>query len=404
MNHNERKTFLRERSTFKDQLNWENVDQYLAVIGKVYLEKDGIEIINKYQGCVNCHTGFQIDSYLNGCTHDCIYCYAKIEGELRNEWNTPSPIPLDITIIWNIFYEVFESQKINHYSEILLKKIPIRIGSLSDGFIPLEKKLGISYELIRLFQHYEYPFLIVTRSDLVSNEEYINLLNPKYATVQVSIPSLDEEKTKILEPGAPSPDRRLDSVKKLVNKKIWTTVRINPLFPCFKDGSLANGEKWEDLIKKEHFIFFNKDLVRKISETGCKSILVGFANLKKHIIQSLSLKMKFDINSLMSESNQNGDLIFSQNEIRKYYVEIHHEAKKFGLEFTTCYLGQGEKAYFQNQDLWDNSGDCCNIKDKIDNVKSTAVDIKNDYSIEEENIFKKLLLLLLGFLLKNLKK
>lgn len=336
----------------------------------------GINIINDYVGCSNCHMGFQIDSFLEGCTHNCSYCFAKIEGELHDHWNKPVPIPLDPCVVREIFYKAFETDESSQWSNILRKKIPIRIGSLSDGFIGIEKSLRVTHALMEIFNHYRYPYIIVTRSDIVSEDAYLELLNPKFSSVQMSLPSLDASRTKILEPGAPSPFDRLRAIEKLVNNNVWVTTRINPLFPLYPDRTLSNEL---NLVGLPKFDFFSLDVVDRIAETGCKSILTGFVTLKSHIIDQLSSNLKFDLRTLLDPSlSKDSDFIFSQEEIRMYYLLIKQRAEQRKLQFSTCYLGQGEMAFFANQDLWNNKKDCCNTVGVVEEFKRGSVGISYD--------------------------
>ena len=79
----------------------------------------------------------------------------------------------------------------------------------------------------------------------------------------------------------------------------------------------------------------------------------------------------------MNEENRNKKrgFIFSATEIRKYYEHIQNYAVSREIDFSTCYLGQGEKAFFENQDLWSNKIDCCNSIGKVKEFKRGSVGI-----------------------------
>src|SRR5690606_9008928 len=109
----------------------------------------------------------------------------------------------------------------------------LRIGSMSDAFMWMDKKYRVTLELLKILKFYDYPYIIFTRSDLVADDEYMQAMAPRLASVQMSISSLNMSLTRQLEPGAPAPERRLQALQKLAQNGFWTTVRINPLFPIY---------------------------------------------------------------------------------------------------------------------------------------------------------------------------
>ena len=43
-----------------------------------------------------CHYPSRLDTYGCGCGHDCSYCYAKSQLNLRNKWHPSNPAVADI--------------------------------------------------------------------------------------------------------------------------------------------------------------------------------------------------------------------------------------------------------------------------------------------------------------------
>jgi DNA repair photolyase len=394
--------YLREKSSFSSQLNWDDFFDFYQKKDLRIKNNDGISLINGFIGCENCHVGFQIDTYIEGCSHNCMYCYAKIEGEIAGKWNNPLPLPLDLTLLWLELYKHFECQNSqSKYHQFFKKKVPLRLGSLSDPFIPMEKKFKITRELILLLQHYDYPYIIITRSDLIAEKEYLDLMSHKLASIHISIPSLNEDLTKKLEPGAPGPKQRLECIKTLRDNKFWVTARVNPLFPIHPDKTFT-GVGSQDKIE---FNFFSFELIDEIINTGCKSILAGFVTLKEKPLRELSSLFEFDLKKLMLNS-ETKDFYFSPEEIRSYFQQIRNICQNKKVDFSTCYLGQSSEQYFSNQDLWSNLSDCCNSIGKVAAHKQSSTSIpKHDLILIEESdgLVKKLTLKLLSYLLKRLK-
>lgn len=405
LNLDERLEILKAKSNYNSRFNWDEFKSFHKNHKLTISTSNGIQLINSFLGCENCHVGFQLDTYLEGCTHDCKYCYAKLEGEAKSLWNNPIPKPLDHTMLWFELFSFFENNSLDGVlANFFKRKVPIRLGSLSDPFISLEKKLGITKEVISMLNHYKYPYLIVTRSALVSDSTYLDLMDKELASIHISIPSLDEERTRSLEPRAPTPKKRLEAMKILRANNFWVTARINPLFPVVKDGDMVKGVKISNL-KNNIFNFYTDELISKISETGCKSILVGMVTMKSKLIDELSKDLNFPLRDLMSEENNQGDFFISKEEIRKLYEHIFTVTKKFQMNFSTCYLGQKSIEYFNHQDLWDNKLDCCNSLNVVPAHKTTSLSVPRHTTLAESihgsSFLKKIILKLLRFILKH---
>jgi hypothetical protein len=175
--------------------------------------KTAFRLVNSHATCQQCLYAFEIDTYGRGCIHECVYCYAKAELTVHGYWNTPIPVPVDLNEIRKVFYTVFETDKKNKWREVLEKRIPLRIGSMSDSFMWMDQKYKVTQELLKILKHYNYPYIIFTRSDLVAHDDYIKLLDPKIGAVQFSMSSINDELIKKIEPGAPSAKRRLKALQ-----------------------------------------------------------------------------------------------------------------------------------------------------------------------------------------------
>ena len=138
----------------------------------------------------------------------------KLKLTVHGYWNNPYPAPVDINTIRKAFYTVFETDKKSKWREIMERKIPIRIGSMSDSFMFMDKKYGVTKELLRILKHYKYPHVIFTRSDLISHDDYLDLIDKDLAAIQFSISSTNDELNRLIEPGAPSSKRRLRALEK----------------------------------------------------------------------------------------------------------------------------------------------------------------------------------------------
>lgn len=326
------------------------------------------KLVNSHSACQQCLYAFEIDTYGRGCTHDCVYCYAKAQLTVHGYWNRPFPMPVDLTELWKVFYTVFETDKKSKWRDILEKRIPIRIGSMSDSFMFLDRKYKVTQEFLRLLKFYNYPYIIFTRSDLVAYDEYLELLDSDLCSVQMSIASTNDELNKKIEPGTPSSKRRLEALQKLVRNGFWTTVRMNPFFPIYPDGYYSD-PNFDKSNMPEPFNYSSFEMVDEIAFYGVQSILTGMVRLSSYSLTQMEKAIGRDLKVFYKEEARvsKRDWHFSEKETRAYYERIHAKCLQNAVEFTTCYIGNGERQFWSDQDLWTNKKDCCNA---ISRVKS----------------------------------
>lgn len=383
---------LNELSSFKSSFDYgvyERIErrfQDKPIRGGIVF-KSPFRLVNSHSTCQQCLYSFEVDTYGRGCIHDCVYCYAKAKLNVHGYWNNPMPVPVDINEIRKAFYTTFETDKRHKYRELLQKKIPLRIGSMSDSFMWSDKTYKVTQELLKILKFYRYPYVIFTRSDLIAEDTYLELLDKKLASVQFSISTDNDAITKIMEPGSPSPTRRFKALKKLSSAGFWTTVRINPVFPIYPDGYFTD----PDFVKTPNtpkLDITNFDMINAIADSGVPAVLAGFGRFSRISLNALSKALEIDMRQffrrdLIEKSPR--DFHFSDKEIRYYYQQIMLRCKQRGVEFTTCYIGNGEQHFWKDQDLWSNKRDCCNVIGRVEAFKTDCREIPFETRLKHTN-------------------
>ena len=176
-----------------------------------------------------CKYKTRLDTYGCGCQHDCKYCYAKSLLSFRNLWDNNEPSVADIKKIEN-----------------KLKKIPkgtiLRLGGMTDCFQPIEKTIRNTYKTIELLNKYDIGYLIVTKSHIVADEEYLNIMRKDLAHIQVTVTCLDDELYKKLDyEKASYPSERINAIKKLQDNGFDVAIRLSPIVPEYIDFDKLNG-------------------------------------------------------------------------------------------------------------------------------------------------------------------
>ena len=116
----------------------------------------------------------------------------------------------------------------------------IAMGTNTDPYQPIERRLGITREIIEVLAQCKHPLGIVTKSALVERD--IDLLAPmaKQGLVQVfiSVTTLDNDIARTLDPRASAPARRLQTVRSIAASGIPVGVLASPMIPLINDMEL----------------------------------------------------------------------------------------------------------------------------------------------------------------------
>lgn len=141
-----------------------------------------------------CKYPTRLDTYGCGCGHNCSYCYAKSLLDFRGLWNPESPSVGDIS-------------KIARQIKKTPKGTVLRLGGMTDCFQPAEKLYRVTYKTIRLLNRYRVPYLIVTKSAMVADPEYLEILDPELAHIQITVTTLNDDLCATYEKASKPSDR-----------------------------------------------------------------------------------------------------------------------------------------------------------------------------------------------------
>lgn len=230
-----------------------------------------------------CHYTTRLDTYGCGCQHDCKYCYAKSLLDFRGLWNAQKPVVGNMKQIRNAIIKAKKSGI----------KI-VRLGGMTDCFQPLELKYRTTYQTIKLLNKYKIEYLIVTKSNIVANEEYLKIYDKDLAHFQITTTCLDDELYKKLDyEKASLPSKRIEAIKKLQNEGYDVAIRLSPLIEEYIDFDKLNNlgiEKAQvEFLRANHWIkkWFNIDYSKFIIKEN------GYEHLpleeKKRIISKIKI-------------------------------------------------------------------------------------------------------------------
>ena len=169
-----------------------------------------------------------------GCEHGCIYCFARP----THSYLGMSP-GLDFET--RIIAKVNAAERLREaLSARAYRPSAINIGSATDAYQPVERKLGITRRVIEVLAECSHPFSLVTKSSGVERD--LDLVGPMgrrgLAAVYVSVTSLDPALARILEPRAAAPHRRIRTIEALARAGVPVGVSVSPIIPFINEPEI----------------------------------------------------------------------------------------------------------------------------------------------------------------------
>ena len=164
-----------------------------------------------------------------GCTHACEYCFAR-RYQSQLELGTGDEFSSVIFVKTN-FVEVLR-RELDHPR---WTREMAAFGTATDPYQPIEGHYKLSRGTLEALVAGKSPVGIVTKGPMVVRD--IDVLKElslvAAATIHISVPTIDEEAWRHLEPGTAHPLQRLRAVKALAEAGLDVGVLMAPLVPGF---------------------------------------------------------------------------------------------------------------------------------------------------------------------------
>ncbi|MFO7618639.1 MAG: radical SAM protein [Thermoplasmata archaeon] len=199
-----------------------------------------------------------------GCQHGCVYCYSADILRLRSDG-------------WGDFVEVRKNLPVLIARERKKKKGVIGLGTVTDPYQPAEDDFMVSRFCLEQLALGDSRVCVQTKSDLVARDIDI-LARMKGSEVGITITTMDQATAKMLEPGAPPPERRVAAVRKLSSAGINTWVFLGPILPGMNDSYDSMAQ-----------------VVRNAKQAGASKIIYDHLRLKPILQERLIKKLGYEI-------------------------------------------------------------------------------------------------------------
>lgn len=184
-----------------------------------------------------------------GCEHGCIYCYARPSHQY---WGYSAGVDFESVILVK-----------KNAPELLRKTLSnknwkvnsIGLSGNTDCYQPIERKLGITRELLKVLLEFKHPVSMITKNALILRDLDLleELAKLELVGVSISITSVREDLRSVLEPRTSSIRKKLETIQRLTEVGVPVNVMMAPIIPALNDDEIF-------------------DLTKMVAEAGALSV------------------------------------------------------------------------------------------------------------------------------------
>ncbi len=167
-----------------------------------------------------------------GCTHACAFCFARPTHTYLG-FDSGRDFEREIVVKVNV-PELVRAE----LARPSWKRELVALGTNTDPYQWVESRYRMMPEILAALEAAETPVSILTKSPLVMRDVEIFERMARAGlpvSVNLSVPTVDEEVWRATEPHTPSPSARLDAVAELRRRGIDSGILIAPLMPGIND-------------------------------------------------------------------------------------------------------------------------------------------------------------------------
>jgi DNA repair photolyase len=177
---------------------------------------------------------YSVNPY-RGCLHGCAYCYARPSHEYLG-FGAGSDFERKLVVkrrAAELLAQAFERR--SWRGDLVV------FSGNTDCYQPLEKSLELTRGCLAVCAKYRNPVHIITKSALVERDLDLltELSREAHAGVTLSIPFLNVDVARAMEPYAPPPARRIEAVRRLAAAGLPVGVNVAPLIPGLNDRDVV---------------------------------------------------------------------------------------------------------------------------------------------------------------------
>jgi DNA repair photolyase len=171
-----------------------------------------------------------------GCQHACAYCYAR-PGHQYLGLGAGTDFDSKIVVKTNAAELLRHELATKRWSR---GREEIMFSGVTDCYQPLEASYEITRRCLEVCDEFRHPIGIITKGALVRRDVDLlaRMAQRGGAHVAISIPFLDVDDARKIEPWASSPQTRFETIRRLAEAGVPTSVAVAPLIPGLNDSAM----------------------------------------------------------------------------------------------------------------------------------------------------------------------
>lgn len=271
----------------------------------------------------DCSLPMTLDTY-NNCSFGCVYCFSQYQRAVGG--TAESYLNKDVKCI-NVqkVKDIFTGKRNSQFREYIDQRKTIQWGGLSDQFDGYERKYGVTLELLKFFKEIDYPICFSTKATWwLDDSRYTDLFRgQKNWNVKFSIITGDAEAARIIEPGVPTPQERIQAIEKFTNLGAGgATLRLRPFIIGVTNKTY-------------------KQLIKDSAAAGAEAVTTEFfcldsrsANVARDHYKTISDYVGHDIVEFYSKHSKGSGYLRLNRKIKEPYVKKMRDlAHSLGMRF-----------------------------------------------------------------------
>ena len=252
-----------------------------------------------------CPSKLSLNPY-TGCPHGCLYCYASSYIPNFRTCRPKADLP----------------RRLAREAARVQPGRLVALSNSSDPYPPMEEEIHLTRSCLKILRDRRLAVQVVTKSCLVARDAH--LLAGMRACVAMTLTTLDDSVSRILESGAALPGQRLKAMEKLAALGVPVSARIDPIIPGINDAEID-------------------DLVLAVSRAGARHITSSTYKARpgslKMIMNAFS-EQGAVLQRFFAAGEMMGGSLYLPAEMRRDVLKgIKASAEKEGLTFSTCREG-----------------------------------------------------------------
>ena len=171
-----------------------------------------------------------------GCEHGCSYCYARPTHEYLG---FSAGLDFESRILVKARAPELLRREL---SSPRWKPQVLAMSGVTDAYQPIERRLQLTRRCLEVLAEFRNPVVIITKNHLVTRDVEVlsELAQHQAARVFLSVTTLDGSLSRVMEPRASHPLRRLAAIEMLSQAGVPTGVLVAPVIPGLTEHELPS--------------------------------------------------------------------------------------------------------------------------------------------------------------------